>query len=32
MTRTDLDLIMNTMGVTALIIKALLAIIVLGGM
>jgi hypothetical protein len=32
MARADLDLIMNTMGATALIIKALLAIIVLGGM
>jgi hypothetical protein len=32
MTRTDLDLIMNTMGAAALIIKALLAIIILGGM
>lgn len=32
MIRTDLDLIMNTLGATALIIKALMAIIVLGGM
>ena len=32
MARSDLDLIMNALGATALIIKALLAIIVLGGM
>jgi hypothetical protein len=32
MIRTDLDLIMNTVGASALIIKALLAIIVWGGM